>query len=110
VGKIYKKAGYITEDPDQFAGRELGLVLAKGMIKLSEDIGFPTTLRAVPGYTSEHKRRCLEAAKNPKLESKLKNMPVPMSAKDVDEFMGSVLEAAEEGDMRKIQNLIRINR
>ncbi len=109
VGKIYKKAGYITEDPDQFAGRELGLVLARGMIKLSEDIGFPTTLKAVPGYTSEHRRRCLEAAKNPKLESKLKNMPVPMTAVDVDEYMGSVLEAAEEGDMRKIQNLIKIN-
>jgi len=110
VGEIYKKAGYITEDPDQFAGRELGLVLSKGMIKLSEDIGFPTTLKTVPGYTEEHKRRSLEAAKNPKLESKLKNMPVPMTAGDVDVYMGSVLEAAEDGDMQKIKNLIAINR
>jgi alcohol dehydrogenase class IV len=102
VGKIYQRAGYISEDLEKLDGRELGLVMAKGMIKLSEDIGFPTTLKAVPGYTEAHKRKCLEAAKNPKLESKLKNMPVPMSAKDVDEFMGSVLEAAENGDMRKI--------
>lgn len=105
VGKIYKKAGYITEDLEEFNGRELGLIIAKGMIRLSDDIGFPTTLKAVPGYTETHKRKCLEAAKNSKLESKLKNMPVSLSAKDVDEFMGSVLEAAESGNMRKIKNL-----
>jgi alcohol dehydrogenase len=102
---IYKKAGYIQENIELLTGRELGLALAKGMIRLSDDIGFPTTLMSVPGYSVAHKKKCLEAAKDPKLASKLKNMPVPMLATDVDEYMGSVLEAAENGDMKKIKNL-----
>lgn len=102
IGEIYKKAGYITEEIDQINGNELGMAIAKGMIRLSEDVGFPTTLNAVPGYSEAHKKRCLEAAKNPKLESKLKNMPIPMSASDVDVYMASILDAAESGDMGKI--------
>lgn len=105
VGKIYRQAGYIPEDIEPLNGREMGLALAKGMIRLSEDIGFPTTLKNVPGYTEAHKKKCLQAAKDPKLDSKLKNMPVPLSAADIDEYMGSVLEAAESGDMRKIKNM-----
>lgn len=103
IGKIYQKAGYISENLDQLEGRKLGLAIAKGMIRLSEDIGFPTTLNAVPGYTGAHRKKCLEAAKNPKLESKLKNMPVPMSTTEVDEYMGSILAAAENGDMEEIK-------
>jgi alcohol dehydrogenase class IV len=106
VGKIYQKAGYLQEDIESLNGRELGEAVARAMLRLSEDIGFPTTLMAVPGYTEAHKIRCLEAAKNPKLESKLKNMPVPMSAKDIDEYMGSVMEAAESGNLDKIINII----
>ena len=106
VGDIYKKAGYIEEDIDKLSGRDLGLAVAKGMIKLSKDIGFPTTLKEVPGYTEAHKIKCLEAAKDPKLESKLKNMPVPMKSTDVDDYMKPILEAAESGDMTKIKNLI----
>jgi alcohol dehydrogenase class IV len=102
VGSIYKKAGYIRKDLDVLHGSDLGLAVAEGMISLSEDIGFPTTLKSVPGYTETHKRRCLEAAKDPKLESKRKNMPIPMSTADVDKYMKSVLDAAESGDMGKI--------
>jgi alcohol dehydrogenase len=105
AGRIYQQAGYIREDIEPLNGREMGLALAKGMIRLSEDIGFPTTLKNVPGYTEAHKKRCLQAAKDPKLDSKLKNMPVPLSAADVDEYMGSVLDAAESGDMEKIKNM-----
>jgi alcohol dehydrogenase class IV len=105
VGKIFVKAGYITEDLDRLAGRELGLAISKGMISLSKEIGFPTTLSEVPGFTDAHILKCLEAAKNPKLESKLKNMPVPLDANQVDEYMGSVLQAAKHGDMSLIMNL-----
>jgi len=106
VGNIYKKAGYIDEDIDNLNGRELGLAVANGMINLSKAIGFPTTLKEVPGYTEEHKMKCIEAAKDPKLESKLKNMPIPMQSTDVDDYMKPVLEAAECGDMSKIKNLL----
>ena len=75
------------------------------MIALSKEIGFPTTLNEVPGFSDEHINRCLEAAKNPKLESKLKNMPVPLTADQIDEYMGSVLAAAKDGDMSLIKNL-----
>jgi alcohol dehydrogenase len=105
AGKIFVNAGYITENLDQLAGRELGMVVASGMIALSKEIGFPTTLSEVPGFTNAHIQRCLDAAKNPKLESKLKNMPVPLMASQVDEYMGSILQAATYGDMSLIRNL-----
>lgn len=105
VAQIYKKAGYIEEDIENMTGRELGMALAKGMIRLSEVLDFPITLRDVAGYTEAHKMRCLEAAKDPKLESKLKNMPVSMTSADVDLYMRLVLEAAECGDMDLIDNM-----
>lgn len=104
VASIYQKAGYIDGDIASLEGRDLGLKLAGGMIRLSKDIGFPTTLKEVPGYKEDHKIKCLEAAKDPKLESKLKNMPVPMTAADVDQYMGLILDAAEEGNMNLIRN------
>ena len=107
IGKIYQKAGYLPEDPERLNGRALGESLAAAMFRLSEDVGFPTTLKAVPGYTEAHRLRCLAAAKNPKLASKLKNMPVPMSTSDVDTYMEAILKAAETGDVSKILNVIK---
>ena len=104
VGAIYKNAGYVKADLDKLSGRELGMAVAEGMIALSKDLGFPTTLNEVPGFSDEHMQRCLEAAKNPKFESKLRNMPVPMFADKVDEYMGSVLAAAKNGDFSLIRN------
>jgi len=105
IGKIYKKAGYIKENIERLKGRDLGIAVAKGMIRLSEDIGFPVKLQDVTGYSPDHKIKCLAAAKDPKLESKLQNMPVPMSVADIDEYMGSVLEAAEKGDLKRVKNM-----
>jgi len=78
VGKIYKKAGCIKENIERLKGRDLGIAIAKGMIRLSEDIGFPVKLQDVAGYSPDHRIKCLEAAKDPKLASKLKNMPVQL--------------------------------
>ena len=105
VIEIYKNAGYINENIENVSGRNLGIILANGMINLSKELNFPITLKDVVGYTVEHKMRCLEAAKDPTLESKLKNMPVPMSSNDVDLYMKSVLDAAECGDMNLIKNM-----
>jgi hypothetical protein len=69
------------------------------------DVGFPTALKDVPCFSDEHIERCLTAAKNPKFESKLRNMPVPLTADKVDEYMGSVLLAAKNGDFSLIKNL-----
>jgi len=105
IGAIYKNAGYTKADLDSLAGRDLGLAVAEAMCAHSKDIGFPTTLNQVDGFTNAHIERALNAAKNPQLESKLKNMPVPLSADTVDEYMGPVLEAAANGDFSLIKNM-----
>lgn len=104
VGEIYRRAGYIRGDLDRLGGRDLGLAVAEGMVNLSGAIGFPTTLSDVPGFTDAHVARCLAAARNPKLEMKLRNMPVPLSAETVDEYMGAILDAARTGDFGRIRN------
>lgn len=105
VGEVYRKHGLITEDLDALSGRELGEAVAKGMRELSLRVGFPDKLKDLPQMTREHIARCLNAAKNPALESKLKNMPVPLNADLVDEYMGPVLEAGYEGDFSLIKNM-----
>jgi hypothetical protein len=69
----------------------------------SRRVGYPTHLKQVPGMTEAHLARALEAAKDPQLDMKLKNMPVPLSAALVDEYMGPILEAAHTGDLSRIR-------
>ncbi len=104
VGRIYQRYGYIDpgESLDDLRGRELGLVVGRGMAALAESVDFPTTLDQVDGYTEEHQRRMLSAARDPSLASKLQGMPIPMRPQDVDRYMGSVLEAARTGDFTRI--------
>ena len=47
----------------------------------------------------------LAAAKNPQLEMKLKNMPVPLNASMIDDYMGPILQAARTGDLDSIRTL-----
>lgn len=103
VGKIYRQAGYITEDIDALSGRALAEAVARGMIKLSKSIDFPTTLKAA-GTTVTHLEKMLKAAKDPQLKMKLQNMPTPMdvSAGDIDRLMKPTLEAAYTGDISLI--------
>ncbi|NMB13027.1 MAG: iron-containing alcohol dehydrogenase [Firmicutes bacterium] len=105
VGDIYKRAGLIDEDLDKLSGRELGIAVANGMVELSRRIGFPTKLTDLEGFTDEHIERALTAAKNPQLDMKLKNMPVPLSADLVDEYMAPILQAAKVGDFSLIKNM-----
>ncbi|MGC8781763.1 MAG: iron-containing alcohol dehydrogenase [Anaerolineae bacterium] len=105
VGRIYRDAGYIRADLDRLSGRALGLAVAEGMIAFEAAVGFPTRLADVPGFTPAHIARALVAAKDPQLKSKLENMPVPMTAAMVDDYMGPVLEAAASGDLSLIRNV-----
>jgi alcohol dehydrogenase len=75
------------------------------MINFAEKVGFPTTLSEIEGFGQLHIERALAAAKNPQLKSKLENMPVPLSYELVDEYMGSILEAAQRGNPEIIRNL-----
>jgi alcohol dehydrogenase class IV len=103
IGGIYKKYGYLDQDLDSLSGTELGLVVAGGMINFSKFLEFPIRLSDVPGISEDHIDKCVTAAKNPQLDMKLRNMPVPLNADLVDEYMRPILEAAWSGDFERIK-------
>jgi len=105
VGQALKEAGLTDATVERLRGRELGVAVAEAMMELSQRVGFPTTLSEVPGFTAEHIGRALVAAKDPQLRMKLENMPVPLTAEMVDDYMGRVLEAARTGDLSQIRNV-----
>ena len=105
VGGIFQDSGDITVDLNRLDGRELGIAVAEGMIAFQKRINFPTTLAFVPRFSDSHIERALTAAKNPQLKMKLENMPVSLTADMVDEYMGSVLEAARTGDFSLIKSV-----
>jgi len=105
IGRIYKNYGYVDEDVDSLSGRELGTAVAKGMVNFSRYLEFPSCLQEVEGISEVHIDRCLTAAKNPQLDMKLRNMPVPLNADLVEEYMRPILEAAWKGNFEKIKNM-----
>ncbi len=105
VGEIYSEAGLTDADLDRLTGRDLGLAVAEAMLNLSRRAGVPTRLGEVEGFTDAHVARALAAAKDPQLKMKLENMPVPLTAEMVDEYMGSVLQAARTGDLSLVKNI-----
>jgi len=110
IGQIYGKYGFLEygsfeADLDSLTGRELGVAVAGAMVRFSQFLGFPTRLSDVEGVDREHIERCLDAAKDPQLDMKLRNMPVPLHAELVDKYMGPILEAAWTGNFGKIKNM-----
>ena len=103
VGSVFASHGYITADLSKLSGRDLSLAVAEGMVAFGKSIGAPTKLSDIKGFTEGHITRALNAAKDPQLEMKLKNMPVPMTAADVDTYMAPILRAAATGDMSVIK-------
>jgi alcohol dehydrogenase len=105
IGGIAKEMGYTTADIDRLSGRDLGVAVAEALIAFETRVGIPARLSEVPGFTDAHIERALAAAKDPQLKMKLENMPVPLTAEMVDEYMGPVLEAAKTGDLGLIRNV-----
>jgi alcohol dehydrogenase class IV len=101
-----KSTGFGKIKFENIKARQLGELVAKAMIDFSMKIGFPVKLNDIRGFSDKHIDRILEAAKNPQLEMKLKNMPVPLNAQQVDYFMRPVLLAAKTGDFSYIKNII----
>ena len=115
VGRIFYRAGYIDEDMEKYSGKDLGIIVARGMIRFLRKIEFPTTLDEVE-VRDEDKKRILTAAKNPQLWSKLEQAPVSLIARDakggidkprteanIDEYMGALIDAIRSGDFDKIK-------
>lgn len=105
VGEIYRKAGFIKESLQQLKGKDLGMAVAEGMKEFNRSINSPTRLLELPGFSDEHIKRALAAAKDQQLEMKLKNMPVPLNSSLIDEYMNPILEAAKTGDLSLIKNM-----
>jgi alcohol dehydrogenase len=105
LGEVYAEAGLTDVDMDSLGGRALGEAVAEAMFELSRRIGFPTTLAELPAFTDGHIDRALAAAKDPQLKMKLENMPVPLTADMIDEYMGPVLWAAKTGDLSLIKSV-----
>jgi alcohol dehydrogenase len=105
VGKIYQEAGLTETDIEALKGRDLGIAVAEAMFELARRIGFPTRLRDVERFGQQHIDRALAAAKNPQLKMKLQNMPVPLTAEMIDDYMGPILEAARDGNISLIKNV-----
>jgi len=105
VANVLRRAGLLRMHTDPLGGRDLSLAVAEALQSLAAEVGMPMRLADVPGFTDGHIRRALEAARNPQLESKLRNMPVPLSAATVEEYMGPVLEAARTGNFSLIRNM-----
>lgn len=105
LAHLFSKYGLTDKSSVSLDGRELGLAVAKALIALSKRVGYPTTLGEIDGMSRAHIERALQGAKNPKLETKLKNMPVPLTADMVDKYMKPILEAALNGDFGLIKNL-----
>jgi alcohol dehydrogenase len=105
VGGVLAAAGWVKADLAHLSGRDLALAVAEGMIAFASSLGCPTRLSQLSGFSDAHIRRALEAAQDPALETKLRNMPVPLSAALVNDTLGPVLEAARTGDFSLIHNL-----
>ncbi|MBN2128445.1 MAG: iron-containing alcohol dehydrogenase [Sedimentisphaerales bacterium] len=105
VAELFGRAGWAGADVAGRSGRALGIAVAEAMMRFADSVGFPTKLANVEGFGPTHIERALAAAKDPQLKMKLENMPIPLTAGMVDEYMGSVLEAARDGDLEAVRNV-----
>jgi alcohol dehydrogenase class IV len=103
VGNIYKNAGYSDRDLESLQGLDLGKAVAEAMFNFQARLKVPTTLAEIPGFSDEHITKALTAAKNPQLRMKLENMPVPLNAEMIDDYMAPILTAAKTGDLNLIK-------
>jgi len=105
VGELLRRAGLTEDDTENLRGRELGIAVAQALMAFADTVGYPTKLADVEGFGDAHIERALSAAQDPQLKMKLENMPIPLTAEMVDEYMGSVLEAARDGDLALVRNV-----
>lgn len=103
VGRLCHEAGYANESILSRSGRDSGAAVADALRALETKVRIPTALSEVSGFSDAHIERALTAAKNPQLRMKLENMPVPLTAEMVDDYMGPVLEAGKTGELSRIK-------
>ncbi len=104
IGSVLKKYGFVAGNValEELSGRDRAIAVSEGLMSFSRSIGAPATLAELPEFDASYVDKILTAAKNPQLKMKLQNMPVPMTAGDVDTCMAPVIRAAVTGDMSGI--------
>lgn len=105
VATMCERYGYAEAGSANLEGRALGEAVAEALIAFERKIGVPSRLGDVPGFSERHVERALAAAKDPQLKMKLENMPVPLAADMVDDYLGPVLHAAATGNLAGIRNV-----
>lgn len=103
LSALFFKFGLIPRGDQTPENIRTGHAVAKGLIALSQRVNFPTTLAEIDGFSAGHIDRAIQAAKDPQLASKLQNMPVPLTADNMDRHLRPVLEAARTGDFSLIE-------
>jgi len=104
LAALFVSSGILPENQLSLSGKDLALAVAQALIEFGRRIDYPSTLKEIAGFSDDHIRRALDAAKNPQLDMKLKNMPVSLDASLVDEYMGPILKAASTGDFSQIKS------
>lgn len=85
VSQIFQEAGFAHTDLERLSGRQLCEGVVRALIALEKVVRLPTTLGQAPGFNRGHINRALAAAKDPQLQMKLEDMPVPLTPEMVDE-------------------------
>jgi len=105
ISGILAKYGYAGKGFEKLSGRELGIFTARALIGFAKSLGYPTRLEEIEGFSQDHIKKALTAAREPALSMKLRNMPIPLTADMIDRYMGKVLQSAAVGDLDMIENL-----
>jgi alcohol dehydrogenase class IV len=105
VAEVCRESGLGGPGIESLSGRELAVAVAEALIGFERQLGIPATLGEVPGFGPAHIERALAAAKSPQLKMKLENMPAPLTAEMVDDYLGPLLDAAASGDLDRIKSL-----
>ncbi|RLE01100.1 MAG: iron-containing alcohol dehydrogenase [Candidatus Aminicenantes bacterium] len=83
----------------------LAYEVAQGLQNFYRQVGFPCNLKEIPGYSASHLERLLAMVTNPQLQSKLQNMPRPLTSEEAQNLFSEVLQAAEKGDLSALRPL-----
>lgn len=103
LAELLAKHQIITSNSEKTDPLSLAYAIAKGLQHFYQQVGFPQSLKEIPGYTPSHLERLLEMVANPQLRSKLQNMPFPLTPEGAHQLFTQVFRAAEEGDLSKLQ-------
>ncbi|GAB4306097.1 MAG: iron-containing alcohol dehydrogenase [Promethearchaeota archaeon] len=97
---VEEKLGPVAELLGVDPGDSPGLAVAKGLLEFYDEIGAPTRLKDVPGFTAAHVEKAIaDAAQN---QMKLDNMPRPIPADQRERVLRTIIEGAVEGDLESV--------